>query len=281
MDSTGTIGPIRASSGVAEGTDEMRMSSLRSWRTAIVAGLGAALFGLSAPALAQVKPVDPDRAIDGDLARPQPTVSATPTPAINIDPEPVATADAAPVVTSTDPATAAAQAASDPGAAAAEGATYKQDDLIGAAEGVFGKGAQGLAGLIEDLLKKQGEPNAYIVGREGGGALVVGVRYGSGTLFHKVEGQMPVYWTGPSIGFDAGANAGNTFVLVYNLYDTNDLYKRFPAGEGNAYVIGGFTASYLRKGDVVLIPIRMGVGLRLGVNAGYMKFSHKHRWLPF
>src|SRR3546814_10879834 len=91
-----------------------------------------------------------------------------------------------------------------------------------------------------DILKKQGEPNAYIVGREAGGALVVGLRYGSGTLYHKVEGERPVYWTGPSIGFDAGANAGNTFVLVYNLFDTEDLYKRFPAGEGAAYLVGGF-----------------------------------------
>ena len=159
--------------------------------------------------------------------------------------------------------------------------TYGEDDLIGAAEGVFGKGAEGLAGMIEDLLRKQGEPNGYIVGREGSGAFVVGVRYGSGTLYHKVEGNKPVYWTGPSIGFDAGANAGNTFVLVYNLYDTEELYERFPAGEGQAYFVGGMHASYMRKGDVVLIPIRVGAGLRLGVNAGYMKFSKKQRWLPF
>lgn len=159
--------------------------------------------------------------------------------------------------------------------------TYHEDDLIGAAEGLFGKGAKGLAGLIEDLLAKQGEPNGYIVGREGGGAFIVGLRYGSGTLFHKVEGQRPVYWTGPSIGFDAGANAANTFVLVYNLYDSQELYKRFPAGEGQAYFIGGFHVSYMRAGDVVLIPVRAGAGLRLGVNAGYMKFTEKQDWLPF
>src|SRR5690606_14429154 len=104
--------------------------------------------------------------------------------------------------------------------------TYNKDDLIGAAEGVFGKGARGLANVIEDILKNQGEPNAYIVGREAGGAIVVGVRYGSGTLFHAVEGQRPVYWTGPSVGFDAGANAASTFILVYNLYNTEDIYKR-------------------------------------------------------
>lgn len=162
-----------------------------------------------------------------------------------------------------------------------DSATYAEDDLIGAAEGVFGKGAKGLAKLIEDLLKKEGQPNGYIVGREAGGAFIVGARYGSGTLHHKVEGERKVYWTGPSVGFDAGANAANTFVLVYNLWDSEDLFKRFPAGEGQAYLVGGLHASYMRWGDVVLIPIRMGAGVRLGVNAGYMKFSKKQRWLPF
>ncbi len=159
--------------------------------------------------------------------------------------------------------------------------TYQEDDLIGAAEGVFGKGAEGLGKLIQDILKKQGQPNGYIVGREAGGAFVVGLRYGSGTLFHKVEGERPVYWTGPSIGFDAGGNAGSTFVLVYNLYDTEDLFKRFASAEGVAYLVGGFNAAYLRRGDVVLIPIRVGAGLRLGANVGYMKMSKKRRWLPF
>lgn len=166
-------------------------------------------------------------------------------------------------------------------AVATNDTTYAEDDLIGAAEGVFGKGAEGLARMIEDLLKKEGQPNGYIVGREAGGAFIVGARYGSGTLHHKVEGERKVYWTGPSVGFDAGANAANTFVLVYNLYDSEDLFKRFPAGEGQAYLVGGLHASYMRWGDVVLIPIRMGAGVRLGVNAGYMKFSKKQRWLPF
>jgi len=184
-----------------------------------------------------------------------------------------------------DPASGASVGAdaADDGAqtAAADGNTYAEDDLIGAAEGVFGKGAEGLAKLIQDLLKKEGEPNAYIVGREAGGAFIVGARYGSGTLNHKVEGQRKVYWTGPSVGFDAGANAANTFVLVYNLFDSEELFKRYPAGEGQAYLIGGLNASYMRRGDVVLIPIRVGVGARLGINAGYMKFSKKQRWLPF
>jgi hypothetical protein len=244
----------------------------------VVLTLGVA--GAAAPALAQgVQTIDPDTAIDGDLASPAPPAEYD-VPQAPIDPAPVypAPVDAAPGTTG--PST-AGPAPAGPVAASPQGGTYKEDDLIGAAEGVFGKGAEGLARLIEDVLRKQGEPNGYIVGREAGGAFVLGARYGSGTLYHKIEGQMPVYWTGPSVGFDVGANAGSTFVLVYNLNDTEQLYERYPAGEGNAYFVGGFTASYLRKGDVVLIPIRAGAGLRLGVNAGYMHFSHKQRWLPF
>jgi hypothetical protein len=160
------------------------------------------------------------------------------------------------------------------------GVTYKKDDVIGAAEGVFGKGAKGLGGLLEKILKEQGEPNAYISGREASAALVLGLRYGSGTMTHGVEGQMPVYWTGPSVGFDAGGDATKVFVLVYNLYDSEDLYRRYPQVEGRAYYVGGFSGTYLRRGNVALIPIRLGVGARLGVNAGYMKFTHKSRWFP-
>jgi len=254
---------------------------------------GRALFAMAAAALAsavpvsafaQVQPVDPDKAIDGDLVplsqQAQPG-TATAAPSISTAPVAQSYPGTAPVVTATEAERAAGQAAVNPVEAGQQGATYRQDDLIGAAEGVFGKGAKGLADLIKGILSKQGEPNGYIVGREGGGAIVVGLRYGSGTLYHRVEGQKPVYWTGPSIGFDLGANAANTFVLVYNLYNTEDLYHRFGAGEGQAYFVGGFNVSYLRRGDVVLIPVRMGVGLRLGLNAGYMKFSKKGKWLPF
>jgi hypothetical protein len=264
-----------------------RLSDLRRRLTGLALAAFAAL-ALSAPAAAQeLESFDPDQAydaqaaapaggIDGDLATPQsqPVQNGVPT-------DPTFDSEFG------DAAAPDAQAAEQGTAVPAEpapttnAATYGEDDLIGAAEGVFGKGAEGLAKLIEDLLKEQGEPNGYIVGREAGGAFIVGARYGSGTLHHKVEGSSQVYWTGPSIGFDVGANAANTFVLVYNLYDTEELYKRYPAGEGQAYFVGGLTASYLRRGDVVLIPIRVGAGLRLGINAGYMRFSKEQRWSPF
>lgn len=245
--------------------------------------LPLAFVSAAAPLAAQgIQTIDPDTAIDGDLAAPQAPAAAPVYDGVPTDPAPAYPAPAYPDQGAPAPAAPApGQTTTGAATGASQSDTYHQDDLIGAAEGVFGKGAQGLAGLIEDILAKQGEPNAYIVGREASGAFVIGARYGSGTLYHKVEGQRPVYWTGPSIGFDAGANAGSTFVLVYNLHDTEELYERYPAGEGSAYLVGGFNASYLRKGDVVLIPIRVGAGLRLGVNAGYMKFSHKQRWLPF
>ncbi|MEO7178205.1 MAG: DUF1134 domain-containing protein [Allosphingosinicella sp.] len=164
---------------------------------------------------------------------------------------------------------------------AGQAATVPRKDVFSAAEGVFGKGAEGLGDIIEDLLRDRGDPTGYITGREAGGAFIAGIRYGSGVLHHQIEGDRTVYWTGPSVGFDFGANADKVFVLVYNLNDSERLFRRFPAAEGNAYVVGGFTASYLRRGDVVLIPVRLGVGARLGVNAGYMRFSQKNRWLPF
>ena len=252
---------------------------MRAGRIGFIAMLAALA---STQAAAQMTQVDPDAAIDGDLAPGQPSDAAAPLPSTYPVEQAPVVEQGVPAADTTATETASAGAADSSAVAIPPGSeTYHEDDLIGAAEGLFGKGAKGVAGVIQDILKKQGEPNGYIVGREGGGALIVGLRYGSGTLFHKVEGQLPVYWTGPSIGFDTGASAGSTFVLVYNLFDSEDLYKRFPAGEGQAYFIGGFNVSYMRSGNVVLIPVRAGAGLRLGINAGYMKFTHKQDWLPF
>jgi len=232
-------------------------------------------------AVAQVRTVDPNTA--GSMAASgqlEEHGQGTPVPPATEEPAPPPAAPAPEQPAGTQPLPRASDAEIQ-ARNESKGGTYEEGDVVGAAEGVFGKGAAGLAGLIEKIFKEQGRPNAYIAGREAGGAIVVGLRYGSGTLFHKIEGQRKVYWTGPSVGFDLGANAAKTFVLVYNLEDSQDLYRRFPAAEGDVYVIGGFTASYLRRGNIVLIPIRLGVGWRLGANLGYMRFSEKGRWLPF
>lgn len=251
---------------------------------ALTAIFAALLTVLSAPiAVAQVKTVDPNNALG---AAPQTTAQQTaarqvpPAPAQpkseDFDQDLVKSEAAA-----ATPSDTVADSANPAATATAQGATFRKDDLIGAAEGVFGKGAKDLAALLEKILKDQGEPNGYIAGREASGAFVVGFRYGSGTLTHKIEGNRAVYWTGPSLGFDVGGDAAKVFVLVYNLYDSQDLYKRFAQVEGRAYFVGGLSATYLRRGDIAIIPVRLGVGVRLGANVGYMKFSEKSRWLPF
>jgi len=247
------------------------------FRFSILKLAAAAGLILAGPVLAQVTPIDPNEA-DRYQSAVDPAIPPAPPPPPSepVDPgsqdpyQPIGQTPAAP--TPVAPTQTTPTAPDD---------TIPRKDIFSAAEGVFGTGAKGLAQLLEKILKEQGQPTAYIAGQEAGGALVVGLRYGSGTMRHKIEGDRPIYWTGPSVGFDAGGDANKVFVLVYNLHDTQDLYRRFPAAEGNAYVFGGFSATYLRRGNIVLIPIRLGVGMRLGVNAGYMKFSEKNRWLPF
>jgi hypothetical protein len=242
------------------------------WVRLFAIGIAATLVA-AAPAAAEIKQIDPSAPYEVPAAPPASSPSSDATMQSDVVQSDIAGPQD----------TAGAQTASgvDTAAAAMPAKTYKKDDLIGAAEGVFGKGARGLAEIIEKILKDQGEPNAYIAGREASGAFGIGVRYGSGTMMHTVEGERPVYWTGPSLGFDVGGDAAKTFVLVYNLYDSQDLYRRYPQVEGHAYFVGGLSATYLRRGDVAIIPIRLGVGVRLGANIGYMKFSEKSRWLPF
>lgn len=245
-----------------------------------------ALLGMGiVPAHAQqITTIDPNVAIDSDLDMPPPAPSTNQPQDYSPVPAPAPVPQQAPAPSYQTPpgeAPRATMARDRARERVQEADTFDKEEVVVAAEGVFGKGAAGLADLLEDILKDQGRPNAYIAGGEGGAALGVGLRYGKGDLFHKVEGQRPIYWTGPSVGFDVGGDASKVFVLVYNLYDSQELYKRFPAGEGRAYFVGGFAASYLRRGDVVLIPVRLGVGWRLGVNAGYMKFTEKRRIVPF
>jgi hypothetical protein len=190
-----------------------------------------------------------------------------------------ATPAAAPPASETAPAT---QADAKPAYAPPPAqTTYTEDDVLGAAEDVFGKGAQGLAEIVRKTFAKNGQPTGYIVGREVGGAFIVGVRYGSGTLYHKVEGEQKVHWTGPSLGIDFGGDGSKTFALVYDLFDTEDLFHRYGGAEGKAYFVGGFSATVLQREKVTIVPIKLGVGLRLGVNVGYMKFSKKGKVSPF
>ncbi|TPE61229.1 DUF1134 domain-containing protein [Sandaracinobacter neustonicus] len=163
----------------------------------------------------------------------------------------------------------------------AQAAAYEIGEITAAADGAFGEATEGVAMVVQKVFADLGKPTAYIVGREGSGAFIVGLRYGSGKLFSKIEGERPVYWTGPSVGPDVGGDASRSFVLVYNLHDSEELYQRFPAVEGKAYLIGGVSANYHQRGNIILVPIRLGAGWRLGANVGYLKYTKGGSVIPF
>lgn len=160
--------------------------------------------------------------------------------------------------------------------------TYSRDEIVEATSDFFGVTAEAAASALERVFSDLGRPVGYIAGEEVSGAAGVGLRYGEGYLTLKGQpGSQKVYWTGPSIGFDAGGNASRVFTLVYNLNDVDRLYQRFPGVDGSAYFVAGMGVNYQRADDITLAPIRSGVGLRAGANVGYLAYSRERNWLPF
>ena len=164
--------------------------------------------------------------------------------------------------------------------ASKSGDTFTHSEVLVQAESLFGKGAKGMADVIEKAFKEYGQPNAIIKGEEAGGAIGIGVRYGKGVLVTKGGATRSVWWQGPSVGFDIGGNAAKCFTLVYNLRDTEKLFQRFPGVEGSLYFVGGFSLNYNRTDDITLAPVRLGVGWRQGANIGYLHFTPKRELLP-
>jgi hypothetical protein len=158
---------------------------------------------------------------------------------------------------------------------------YRPEELTSAGHRFFGNVSRGLASVIERAVSQWGLPNGYVLGEEGSGAFVAGLRYGEGTLYTKNAGDLRVYWQGPSVGFDWGGDGARTMTLVYNLPATNAIYQRFAGVDGSAYIIGGFGMTALTANNIVLVPIRSGLGLRLGANIGYLKYTPRATWNPF
>ena len=161
------------------------------------------------------------------------------------------------------------------------GSTYSSNEVVDAGHRFFGTVSRGLAQIVEKAGSQFGLPNGYVLGQEGGGAFIGGLRYGEGTLYTKNAGDLRVFWQGPSLGFDAGADGARTMMLVYNLPRTAAIFDRFGGVDGSAYFIGGFGMTALTANNIVLVPIRSGVGLRLGANLGYLKFTSHPTWNPF
>jgi len=177
-------------------------------------------------------------------------------------------------------APAAAQSGPPPGTLSAEDSRFNSSEIVNAGHNFFGTVSRGLAQIVERAVSKWGLPNGYVLGEEAGGAFVAGLRYGEGMLYTKNAGDLKVYWQGPSIGWDVGGEGARTMMLIYNLPNTAAIYERFGGIDGSAYFIGGFGMTALTANKVVLVPIRSGVGLRLGANIGYLKFTPKATWNP-
>jgi len=158
---------------------------------------------------------------------------------------------------------------------------FTVDEIVDAGHRFFGTVTEGLASVVEYAFQNQGYPNGYILGEEAGGAFVAGLRYGEGTLYTKHIGRHRVFWQGPSIGYDFGGEGSKTMILVYDIQHPEEIYRRYAGVDGSAYLVGGVGITFQRRGPVVLAPIRSGVGLRLGANVGYLKYTREPTWNPF
>ena len=159
--------------------------------------------------------------------------------------------------------------------------SFSSNEVVNNGHKFFGSVSRGLAQGIESATRRWGKPNAYILGQEGAGAFIGGLRYGEGKMYTRNAGDRPIFWQGPSLGFDAGIDGDRTMMLVYNLPAVDAIYQRFGGVDGSAYLIGGFGFTALTADSVVVVPIRAGVGARLGLNLGYLKFTQASTWNPF
>ena len=166
-------------------------------------------------------------------------------------------------------------------AAAQQNSGYTMEEVVAQGHSFFGTAAGGLASVVEHAFQRFGLPNGYILGEEGAGAFVGGLRYGEGTLFTKNAGEHRVYWQGPSIGLDFGGDGARMMMLVYNLPSVENIYGRFGGVTGSAYIVGGLGMTVLQRDNVVIVPVKTGVGARLGINMGYLKITPTPTWNPF
>jgi hypothetical protein len=158
---------------------------------------------------------------------------------------------------------------------------FSDNEIVDSGHRFFGAVSRGLAEAVQEAGRRWGQPNGYVLGQEASAAFVGGLRYGEGKMYTRNAGDQPVYWQGPSIGFDAGADGDRTMMLVYNLPATGAIFRRFGGIDGSAYFIGGFGFTALGADDIIVVPIRTGIGARLGVNISYLKFTPRATWNPF
>jgi hypothetical protein len=169
----------------------------------------------------------------------------------------------------------------DPGPSNGRPGEFSSNEMVANGHRFFGSVSRGLAEIVEAATKRWGKPNGYVLGQEAGGAFIGGLRYGEGVMYTRNAGDLKVFWQGPSLGFDAGADGDRTMMLVYNLPSTGAIFRRFGGVDGSAYLVGGFGMTALVNDDVYVVPIRSGIGARLGLNVSYLKFTQTSTWNPF
>lgn len=252
-----------------------------------------------APRTTEAKPPAPEpksaepKAPEPKAAEPKTAAAAIPPPPPTVQPRPRAPeqpwstkttveAQPVPVPPPAPPAAAAVQPpAADPAGSVAGEQTYTREEIVRASSGFFGQISANIAAAVERSFSATGKPTGYILGEEGGGAFLAGLRYGKGTLYLRSGGTAPVYWHGPSLGVDFGAAGSKVMFLVYHLSDVEQLYPAFSSLDGQAYVAGGIGVTVMSNGTVQMAPFRAGVGLRLGASVGYVRFTRRPTWNPF
>ncbi len=160
-------------------------------------------------------------------------------------------------------------------------AEFSPNEVLDSGHRFVGSISRGRAEVVEAATKRWGKPNGYVLGQEAAGAFIGGLRYGEGTMYTRNAGDLKVFWQGPSLGFDAGADGARTMMLVYNLPATDAIFRRYGGVDGSAYLVGGFGMTALVNDGVFVVPIRSGVGARLGFNVSYLKFTPSSTWNPF
>jgi hypothetical protein len=158
---------------------------------------------------------------------------------------------------------------------------FSSSEIVANGHRFFGSVSRGLAGVVEEATRRWGKPNGYVLGQEASGAFIGGLRYGEGVMYTRNAGDLKVFWQGPSLGFDAGADGDRTMMLIYNLPSKEAIFRRYGGVDGSAYLVGGFGMTALVNEDVYVVPIRSGLGARLGLNVSYLKFTPSSTWNPF
>jgi hypothetical protein len=175
----------------------------------------------------------------------------------------------------------ASAVAADPNPSNGRPDEFSSNELVANGHRFFGSASRGLAEIVEAATKRWGKPNGYVLGQEAGGAFIGGLRYGEGVMYTRNAGDVKIFWQGPSLGFDAGADGDRTMMLVYNLPSTGAIYRRYGGVDGSAYLVGGFGMTALVNDGIYVVPIRAGIGARLGLNVSYLKFTQTSTWNPF